>query len=95
MSNIHTPADFADDRAILGLSLIELGRLLRFTGEEKTVECKIRDYEKGKREISGPMSLAMDLLVAAHDLIAAYERSDRELPQMIETLKSLLHPESN
>jgi len=44
------------------LTMAEMGRLLRLGGRDPGAG--IRDYERGTTRISGPLSLAIDLLLA-------------------------------
>lgn len=65
-----TGQDMRDARAKLGelyglgrpLTMAELGRLLRLGGRDPGAG--VRDYERGTTRISGPMSLALELLLA-------------------------------
>lgn len=65
-----TPTAFRDARYVLGhqwgldrpLSLSEFGRVLRFSGHRPGDT--VRDYERGKSPVSGPMSLAIELMLA-------------------------------
>lgn len=64
-----TPDELRDARATLGelwgfgrpLHAAELGRALRLGGRDPGES--IRDYERGKTRISGPMSVAVDLML--------------------------------
>jgi hypothetical protein len=47
------------------LSMMEMGIALRLTGNKASDS--IRDYERGKTRISGPISLAIELLLAGAD----------------------------
>lgn len=44
------------------LTMAELGRLIRLGGRDPGAG--VRDYERGSTRISGPLSLALELLVA-------------------------------
>jgi hypothetical protein len=62
--------DLYDARRTLGeawgldrpLSLEEMARILRLSGRDPGAS--LRDYERGKTQISGPLSLAVELLLA-------------------------------
>lgn len=64
-----TPDELRDARAALGalwglgrpLHASELGRVLRLGGKEPGES--IRDYERGKTRISGPMSVAVEMML--------------------------------
>ncbi len=64
------PEDLTKARAILGkmwgfkrdVSCAELGRALRLKG--KNPGESIRDYERGTTKISGPVSVAVDMMLA-------------------------------
>lgn len=64
-----TPDELREARATLGdmwlmgrpLRCSELGRVLRLTGQDPGES--IRDYERGKTRISGPLSVAIDLML--------------------------------
>lgn len=63
---IMTPAQFRDARATLGhkwghdrpLTMAEFATALRLASADS-----VRDYERGKTRISGPLSLAVELLL--------------------------------
>ena len=65
-----TPADLYAARATLGLmwglgrplKASEMGRVLRLGGRDPGES--VRDYERGKTRISGPVSLAVELMLA-------------------------------
>lgn len=65
-----TPDELRDARAALGkrwgldrpLNMTEMGRALRLGGRDPGES--IRDYERGKTRISGPMSVAVDMMLA-------------------------------
>lgn len=65
-----TPETLRDARAVLGelwgfgrpLNFTELGRALRLGGKDPGES--VRDYERGKTKISGPMSAAIDMMLA-------------------------------
>jgi hypothetical protein len=65
-----TPEQLRDARATLGqmwgfgrpLNMTELGRALRLGGKDPGES--VRDYERGKTKISGPMSVAVDMMLA-------------------------------
>ena len=64
------PADLYNARQALGLmwglgrplKASEMGRVLRLGGRDPGES--IRDYERGKTKISGPVSLAVEMLLA-------------------------------
>lgn len=64
-----TAAQFRDARGTLGhrwglgrpLTLAEFGRVLRLGGDRPGVS--VRDYERGKTQVSGPLSLAVELML--------------------------------
>ena len=65
-----TAAEFRDARGRLGhlwglgrpLTLTEFGRVLRLGGVRP--DQSVRDYERGKTAVSGPLSLLIELLLA-------------------------------
>lgn len=65
-----TPGELRDARQALGelwgfgrpLHASELGRALRLGGRDPGES--IRDYERGKTKISGPMSVAVEMMLA-------------------------------
>lgn len=65
-----TGTELRDARGALGelwglgrpLQMVELGRLLGLGGRDKGAS--IRDYERGKTSISGPMALAIELMLS-------------------------------
>lgn len=65
-----TPDQLRDARARLGsmwglgrpLRMSEMGRALRLGGTDPGRS--IRDYERGKTSISGPMSVAVEMMLA-------------------------------
>lgn len=65
-----TGDELRDARATLGemwglgrpLMMSELGRVLRLGGRDPGAS--IRDYERGKTRISGPMALALEMMLA-------------------------------
>ena len=65
-----TPDELRDARATLGelwgfgrpLNMTEMGRALRLGGNDPGES--IRDYERNKTGISGPMSVAVDMMLA-------------------------------
>lgn len=65
-----TGIEFRDARGKLGkmwglnrpLTLTEFGRVLRLGGVRP--DQSVRDYERGKTQVSGPMSLLIELLLA-------------------------------
>jgi hypothetical protein len=69
-STIMTGDELRDARATLGeqwglgrpLKMSEMGRALRLGGRDPGES--IRDYERGTTEIKGPMSVAVELMLA-------------------------------
>lgn len=67
---LMTPEEFRDARGALGLqwglgrplTLTEFGRVLRLGGVRP--DQSVRDYERGKTPISGPLSQLIELLLA-------------------------------
>ena len=67
-----TPESLYDARRDLGamwglgrpLHASEMGRALRLGGRDPGES--IRDYERGKTKISGPMSVAMEMMLQGH-----------------------------
>ena len=65
-----TPAALRDARATLGhlwglnrpLHMSEMGRALRLGGRDPGAS--IRDYERGRTGISGPISVAVEMMLA-------------------------------
>jgi len=65
-----TPADLRDARAVLGsmwglgrpLHMSELGRALRLAGRDPGAS--VRDWERGHTPISGPVSIAVEAMLA-------------------------------
>jgi len=65
-----TPTELRDARAKLGalwglgrpLMMTEMGRALRLAGKDPGQS--VRDYERGKTPISGPLSAIVDLYLA-------------------------------
>lgn len=65
-----TPDELRDAREALGklwgfgrpLNFTELGRALRLGGKDPGES--VRDYERGKTKISGPMSVAIAMMLA-------------------------------
>ncbi len=63
-----TPEEFRAARGVLGqrnlgrpYTMHEFGRILRLEGEHPGDS--VRDYERGRTKISGPLSLAIDLML--------------------------------
>jgi hypothetical protein len=50
-------------REAMGFSHAELARALRLAGGEKQGEKRIREMEAGKRDISGPVTVAMEAML--------------------------------
>ncbi len=65
-----TPDDIRDARRTLGelwgfgrdVSCAELGRSLRLGGKDPGES--VRDYERGKTKVSGPVSVAIEMMLA-------------------------------
>lgn len=65
-----TPDELRDARARLGsmwglgrpLRMAEMGRALRLSGRDPGAS--IRDYERGTTKISGPVSVAVEMMLA-------------------------------
>jgi DNA-binding transcriptional regulator YiaG len=55
-----TPSDFKEARLKLGFSQSEMGEALRLSGDTAR---SVRKWERGEREISGPVSLAVEYLL--------------------------------
>jgi hypothetical protein len=51
-------------RQILGWDLLTLGRALRLAGTNEKIEARVRDMEGGKRDISGPVQVAVEALLS-------------------------------
>jgi len=85
-----TGDDLRDARATLGklwgfgrpLRMSEMGRALRLGGRDPGAS--VRDYERGKTRISGPLALAVELLL-----------SGARHPENPETFKSVSRGENN
>lgn len=68
-----TPDQLRDARDTLGqmwglerpLHMSELGRALRLTGRD--VGASVRDWERGHTPISGPVSVAVDAMLAGYN----------------------------
>ncbi len=56
-----TPEQLKKARQELGLTQSQLGKALRLKGDGSRA---VRHWESGKREISGPVSLAIEMLLA-------------------------------
>ena len=50
-------------REAMGLSHAELARALRLSGGDKQGEKRVREMEAGKRDISGPVTVAMEAML--------------------------------
>lgn len=51
-------------RQILGWDQLTLGRALRLAGEPEKIAARIQDMEAGKRDISGPVQVAVEALLS-------------------------------
>ena len=71
-----TPLTFRTIRKSLGLSQAEMAYLLRIEDRQT-----ISRYERGKRKVSGPVSLLMDLLDIGAVKVAEIEGLSREIEQ--------------
>lgn len=73
-----SPEQFRDARGALGhmwglgrpLTLTEFGRVLRLGGVRP--DQSVRDYERGKTQVSGPLSLLVELLLAGAKPLGVY-----------------------
>lgn len=68
-----TPNQFKEARCKLGFTQLEMGVALRLTGDQART---VRRWEAGEREISGPVSLAVEYLLAAQTAIDLQEVLD-------------------
>jgi transcriptional regulator with XRE-family HTH domain len=50
-------------REAMGFSHAELARALRLAGGDKQGEKRVREMEAGKRDISGPVTVAMEAML--------------------------------
>lgn len=51
-------------RQILGWDALTLGRALRLAGTESKVEARVLEMEGGRRDISGPVQVAVEALLS-------------------------------
>jgi transcriptional regulator with XRE-family HTH domain len=66
-------------REAMGFSHAELARALRLAGGDKQGEKRVREMEAGKRDISGPVTVAVEAILRGflpHDF-----KRDEELPK--------------
>ena len=64
MRRVRTPEDFAAARALLGMTMTQLAAALRIPSPDRSGYTTISAYEKGKRGIPGPTTVAMEALLA-------------------------------
>lgn len=57
---ITTPADLKSARARLGWSLRQMARALRLASAETKGADRVREMEDGRRDISGPVTVAVE-----------------------------------
>ena len=60
---ITTGVHLRQAREAMGFSHAELARALRLAGGEKQGEKRVREMEAGKRDISGPVTVAIEALL--------------------------------
>jgi DNA-binding transcriptional regulator YiaG len=60
-----TPDEFKAAREKLGLSITDMARALRLSPDGRAV----RRYERGEREISGPIERLIELFLKSPDLL--------------------------
>lgn len=65
-----TAGEFKDARLELGLSVTEMAEALRL--DMPNGRTSVREMESGKRDISGPVSVAVELMLAKRELEAEY-----------------------
>lgn len=58
--NVTTPADLKAARQELGWSLRTMARALRLAGTPDKAATRVREMEDGRREISGPVAVAVE-----------------------------------
>ena len=51
-------------RTLLGWDPLTLGQALRLAGSPEKVAARVQDMEAGKREISGPVQVAVEALLS-------------------------------
>lgn len=51
-------------RSILGWDPLTLGRALRLAGTPEKIAARVQDMEAGKRDISGPVQVAIEALLS-------------------------------
>lgn len=51
-------------RLILGWDALTMGEALRLTGAPETLAARIEDMEAGKRDISGPVQVAIEAFLS-------------------------------
>lgn len=59
---IETPADLKSARHALGWSVSEMARALRM-GDTDQAAKRLREMESGRRDISGPVAVAVEALL--------------------------------
>lgn len=57
-------AEFKVARQILGWDCLTLARALRLAGTPEKLEARILDMEAGKRDVSGPVQVAMEAFLS-------------------------------
>jgi hypothetical protein len=60
---ITTGAHLRQAREAMGFSHAELARALRLAGGDKQGEKRVREMEANKRDISGPVTVAMEAML--------------------------------
>ena len=60
---ITTGAHLRQAREAMGFSHAELARALRLAGGDKQGEKRVREMEANKRDISGPVTVAMEAMM--------------------------------
>lgn len=60
---ITTGVHLRQAREAMGFSHAELARALRLAGGDKQGEKRVREMETGKRDISGPVTVAVEALL--------------------------------
>lgn len=61
--NVTTPDDLKAARQSLGWSLRQMARALRLAGTPEKAATRVREMEDGRREISGPVAVAVEAFV--------------------------------
>ena len=76
---ISTPEHMKQVRAALGWSPAELARALRLAGGPAQGEKRVLEMESGRREISGPVSVAVESFL--HGFLPVGFLRDEALPE--------------